>query len=111
MSIDEVKLTLVHEAQLLQSMIDNVEASRGEGFTKQAQFIKNSWGRFLRDRQKTNLALCTATADELRTDLKNELAQVEKYLEHTVEKPDYTETWIVFLECERDILKHLIEMC
>ena len=110
MSTDAVRETLKNEVDLLENMIANAKAFPSTGFTKQGEFIKGSWARFLDDRRQTNMALIEASDRDLVADLKEELAQVQMYIADTRKSPDYTETWEKFLVCERDILNYLIGM-
>ena len=110
MTAKEVKQTLVDEAELLEHMIDAVKKFDGSEFTKQAQFIKDSWARFLDDRRQTNMSLAKADDDEVAKDLSQEMRQVEQYIKATDPTAGYTETWEKFLTCERDILHYLVNM-
>lgn len=110
MTVEEVKKTLVNEAELLEHMIDAVNKFDGSEFTKQAQFIRASWAIFLNDRRQTNVSLASAGDDEVVEDLSQEMQQVEQYIKTTDKTAAYTETWEKFLTCERDILKYLVNM-
>jgi hypothetical protein len=109
MTAKEVKQTLADEAELLEHMIAAVNKFDSSGFTNQAQFIKDSWARFLGDRCQTNRALAKANDYELVIDLTEEKCQVEQYVKATDSTASYTETWEKFLTCERDILKNLVD--
>ncbi len=111
MTTQEVRQTLGNEVCLLDHMIANVRTFDGTGFTKQGQFIKDSWERFLGDRRSTNIILQKANDADLKSDLEEELDQVEKYIRETADSPNYTEGWRKFLDCERSILEYLINLC
>lgn len=110
MSVEEVKKTLADEVKLLEHMIAAVKDFDGSKSTKQAQFIQDSWARFLDDRRRTNVSLAQAGDDEVVEDLSQEMQQVEQYIKATDPAAGYTETWEKFLTCERDILKYLVDM-
>ena len=109
MTAKEVKTTLENEAELLEHMIEAVKKFDSGGFTNQAQFIKDSWARFLGDRCQTNRSLVKTDDQELVKDLAEEMGQVEEYVKATNRTKGYTETWETFLTCERDILKKLVD--
>jgi len=109
MTATEVKQTLEDEAKLLDHLIAEVRKFDSSGFTNQAQFIKDSWARFLGDRCQTNRALTKVDDFELVIDLTEEKCQVEQYVKATNSTVGYTETWETFLTCERDILKNLVD--
>ncbi|MGI9511790.1 MAG: hypothetical protein ACR2OL_02715 [Anderseniella sp.] len=109
MTATQVKKTLADEAELLEHMIEAVEKFDGSGFTKQANFIKESWASFLGDRCQTNRSLVEVDDLELVIDLTEEKCQVEQYVKATDSTAAYTETWEKFLKCERDILEKLID--
>ena len=111
MSSDEVRTTLQNEADLLAHIIKCAEDFPSKGFTGQAVFIKNSWARFLGERRDAALALSKMSNEELQSNLLNELAQVRAYVEATHAEKDYAEEWQKFLECEFEILKHLVSRC
>jgi hypothetical protein len=101
-------MTLKQEADLLGRMIKFVEDTETKGLTTQAEVIQRSWARFLGERKLSNETLAKTGDAELLADLTEELAQVQCYIGETRTHPDYTETWEVFLKCERDILEALI---
>lgn len=109
MTAKEVKQTLTNEAELLEHLIEAVNKFDGSEFTNQAQFIKDSWARFLGDRCQTNRALAKVDDLELVVDLTEEKCQVEQYVKATDSTAAYTETWKKFLTCERDILQNLVD--
>lgn len=109
MTAKEVRKTLVNEAELLDHLIAEVNKFDGSEFTNQAQFIKDSWARFLGDRCRTNRSLAEVDDFELVIDLTEEKCQVEQYVKATDSDAGYTETWEKFLTCERDILQNLVE--
>ena len=112
MAVKEVKKTLANEVQLLDRMIGCVQGVDASTFTKPAQYIGKSWVRFLGERRDTNVSLQGLGKRDLVKDLEAELAQVNAYIDVTSKKKaGYTEHWREFLECERDILKHLLKMC
>lgn len=111
MSSDEVKTTLQNEAALLAHMIKCAEDFPDKGFTGQARFIKKSWCLFLGKRRESALTLSKMSNEELQINLLNELAQVRSYVEATHVKKDYAEEWRIFLECEFEILRHLVSRC
>lgn len=111
MSSDEVRTTLQNEADLLEHMIKCVETFPNKGFTGQAKFIQDSWARFLGERRDAARTLCGQEDDVLHNDLLNEFSQLKAYVEATHADPDYTEHWRKFLECEQDILRHLVSRC
>jgi hypothetical protein len=111
MSTQTVRDTLTNENELLLAMIDFVQKYPSAGFTNQALYIQKSWARFLGERHATNAQLSKKADGDLEEDLKEEKSQVEQYLGATVASPDYSEQWASFLQCERDILDHLIGLC
>jgi hypothetical protein len=111
MTTQEVRDTLVNEADLLSAMIDLVEKYDNSGFTKQAKYIQNSWVRFFGERRSTGLALQAKSNDALWEDLDSERSQIDSYIKVTEMEPQYTEFWGTFLQCEKDILDHLINLC
>ena len=108
MTADVVRETLKNEAELLGRMIESVKSVDSSGYTRQAQIIQNSWARFLGERKYSNEHLSKTDDKDLLSDLKNELSQVERYIEVTRTNPDFTEDWEAFVKCERDILVPLI---
>lgn len=111
MSTQAVKDTLADENGLLEEMIKLVQGYPADKITKQADYIRRSWARFLEERHDTNAKLALRRDDELQEDLKSEMEQVEAYIRVTDQSPDYSEQWSKFLVCERDILLHLLKMC
>lgn len=112
MAVNDVKKTLANEVQLLDRMIGCVQGVDASTFTKPAQYIGKSWVRFLGERRDTNVSLQGLGKRDLVKDLEAELAQVNAYIDVTAKKKaEYTEHWREFLECERDILEHLLKMC
>ena len=86
-------------------------SGRSKEFTKQGMFIHNSWVRFLGERRSANVTLQKSDDAALKKDLETELVQVEKYIKETDDSPNFTEQWGKFLNCERDILEYLINLC
>jgi hypothetical protein len=112
MAVKDVKNTLGNEVEMLDRMIGCVQCVDSRAFTKQAQYIQKSWGRFLGERRDTSVSLQGLGKKDLVKDLEAELAQVNAYIDVTSKKKaGYTEHWREFLECERDILKYLLKMC
>lgn len=111
MSSNEVKTTLQNESDVLGAMIAAAKSFEGKGFTNQATVIQGSWVRFLGERRDAAIALSKMSDEDLHDNLLNELAQVKAYVEATHAEKDYTEDWRTFLECELDILRHLVRRC
>lgn len=111
MTTQDVRDTLANEADLLAAMIECVEGYDNSGFTKQAKYIQNSWIRFLGERRSTGLALQKKSSGDLKEDLSSERSQVGSYIEATQPKPEYSEEWSKFLQCEGEILDYLINLC
>ena len=111
MTTQEVRDTLENEGKLLDHMIKHTESFDGSKFTNQGKFIHKSWVRFLGERRSANVTLQESDDAALKEDLEEELAQVKKYVQETVDSPNFCEQWGTFLQCERDILKYLIDLC
>ena len=112
MSANDVRKTLRNEAGLLGAMIGTARAYRGETFfTNQATFIQESWQRYLTDRATTNDQLADPDScgdEELKAALEAERDQIQRYIDVHDRKNEDLKEWITFLECELDILNHLI---
>ncbi|MGI9481951.1 MAG: hypothetical protein ACR2OR_06300 [Hyphomicrobiales bacterium] len=109
MTVEDVRKTLEDEVKYLDHLIECAEGFDDPNFTKQAKYIRGSWIRFLNDRRTSNKNLVSVDDDVLREDLQAELEQVTRYQGVTADDPEYTETWAKFIDCEAEILDHLIK--
>ena len=107
MTIKEVEDTLDNESELLQKMVEFVRGYDNDHFTGSARYIQESWAKFLTQRADTNL---TVNRIGVAGDMAAEHKQLTAYINASVKKPQYSEKWREFFECEQSILEHLTNL-
>lgn len=110
MSAEDVRKLYLEEVKILASLIDAARSS-ANARSEIGKRLTKSWGDFLRMRQKGLEKSLYLGDEEIRTDIEAEVKQLNTYISAHNSDGHFVTDWDVFLKCERDLSKDVLDLC